>query len=98
MKKAKTVVGICLVIQAAAFFVLFLIYWNKKKSLANAFAAIAAVGGTAGALLLIQAKKEAKQKSDALAEEGEDDNFENSFDEDDIFCDFENSDPVPKAE
>ena len=98
MKKAKIIVGICLVIQAAAFFLLFLIYMNKKRSLANAFAAVAAVGGTAGALLLIQAKKEAKNRGQCLDEEPGEDDFEDTFNEDDIFCDFENANAEPTVE
>ncbi|MDD4124701.1 MAG: hypothetical protein PHW77_03080 [Eubacteriales bacterium] len=98
MKKAKIIVGICLVIQAAAFFLLFLIYMNKKRSLANAFAAVAAIGGTAGTLLLVQAKKEAKSNAQNFDEEAGEDDFDDSFNEDDIFCAFENGEAEPAAE
>ena len=97
-KKTKFIAGICLIIQAVAFFLLFLIYMNKKRSLANAFAAVAAVGGVAGAALLFSAKEEAKKHSEAIEDSPEEDDFEAAFDEDDIFCAFEDGEPQPAAE
>ncbi|MFA6730831.1 MAG: hypothetical protein WCR95_07530 [Eubacteriales bacterium] len=97
MKKTKIVVGICLIVQAIAFLALFLIYWERKRSLAKTFAAFAAVGGGVGAFLIYQAKNKPSLPLGSLFDD-EDDDFEGSFKEDDIFCDFEESEPEIEVE
>lgn len=90
MKKFRPILGISLCVQSLTFFILFLVYLDKKKSLAKAFAAIGAAGGVAGAWLLI---KEAKSRKQVICDDCFDD-FEDDFDdfdvcEDDILCSFE---------
>lgn len=110
MKKSKLILAICLCIHSVSFFVLFLLYWNKKRSLAKAFAAISAAGGLAGAYLLYKDRNNLKADMTELGEElieEEEDFFGSGFDEDEVFCDFEkednedgdeNEDTVPDAE
>ena len=57
-KKAKLPVAITLLVQSFAFLILFIILACKKKSIAGAFLAIAAVEGVAGGALLASMKKE----------------------------------------
>lgn len=95
MKKSKLIIAICLVIHSVSFFILFLLYWNKKRSLAKAFAAISAAGGIAGAYLLYRDRKNLKADMTELGEElaeEEEDFFGNSFDEDEVYCNFEKED------
>ena len=101
MKKSKLILAICLVIHSVSFFVLFLLYWNKKRSLAKTFAAISAAGGLAGAYLLYKDRKNLKADMTELGEElaeEEEDFFENGFDEDEVFCDFEKEDDIEDEE
>lgn len=101
MKKSKLILAICLVIHSVSFFVLFLLYWNKKRSLAKTFAAISAAGGLAGAYLLYKDRKSLKADMTELGEElaeEEEDFFENGFDEDEVFCDFEKEDDIEDEE
>ena len=58
LKKSKLVVAVSLLVQSVTFFALFCILWAKKKSLAGAFLAVAAMGGATGAYLVVQMKKE----------------------------------------
>lgn len=88
MKKAKMIIGITLTVQAIACFILFLIYWGKKKSLAKAFAAFAAVGGVVGAYCLISELK-GKCCADDDEEEIDDDFADLDVCEDDIVCSFD---------
>lgn len=95
IKKSKLILAICLVIHSVSFFVLFLLYWNKKRSLAKTFAAISAAGGIAGALLIYKDRKNLKKEMTELGEElaeEEEDFFGSGFDEDEVFCDFEKED------
>lgn len=62
-KKAKFPVAVTLLVQAFAFTVLFLILACKKKSIAGAFLAVAAMEGAAGTLLLAKMKEEIKGTS-----------------------------------
>ena len=91
-ENVRFISGITLIAQGVAFGVLSLILWGKKRSLAKAFAAVAAVGSISGALLLIFGKKKCccEQPDDKCDEE--DDIFGDSFNEDDVFCNFENDD------
>lgn len=61
-KKYKFTIGITLLVQSVSFIVLFFLLYKKKKSLANTFLALSAVGGIAGAYLVL---KEAKAEVEA---------------------------------
>ncbi len=63
LKKSKLILAISLLAQAFSFFLMFCILWGKKKSLANAFLTVSAMGGATGALLLAKMKKEIKSSS-----------------------------------
>ena len=92
MKKAKMIAGLCLIGQSVLFFVLFLVYWNKSKSLSRTLAVFSAIGGIGGAYLVLSELRN-KRISDMLNEEFEeyDDEFgeelEDLFDGD-IDCAF----------
>ena len=58
LKKTRLYVGIALVVQAFSSLFMFLILCTKKKSVAAAFLAVAAMNGVAGAYLLYQHKTE----------------------------------------
>lgn len=58
IKKTRLYVGIALVVQAFSCLIMFLILCTKKKSIASAFLAVAAMNGAAGAYLLYQHKTE----------------------------------------
>ena len=80
-KKIRLYVGIALVIQAFSFFVMFIILCVKKKSIAAAFLAVAAMEGAVGGYLIYQEKKAKKLSYGGIDDEGLFDN--NSFDFDD---------------
>lgn len=63
LKKSRLVVAVSLLVQSFTFFALFCILWAKKKSLAGAFLAVAAMGGATGAYLIVQMKKEIAETS-----------------------------------
>ena len=52
IKKTKFYVGIALLVQAITFLILFIMVFNKKRSIGGAILAIAAMGGIAGAILV----------------------------------------------
>ena len=58
LRKSRFFVGISLIVQAVTLSVLFLFFMFKKKSLAAALLAIAALEGATGAYLLAQLKEE----------------------------------------
>lgn len=58
MKKTRLYIGITLVVQAFAFAIMFIILCAKKKSIAAAFLAVAAMEGAAGGYLLWQYKQD----------------------------------------
>ena len=58
-KKTKLYVGVSLLVQAVTSLVMFFILLGKKKSIAGAFLALAAVSGAAGGYLIYDCKKEA---------------------------------------
>lgn len=79
-KKVKFTVAVSMLVQAVSFVVVFFILAGKKKSLAKAFLAMAAVGGVAGTGLMISYLKDEKESLEF------DDDF--LFDEwDDCDCD-----------
>lgn len=57
-KKTKLYVGVSLLVQAVTSVVMFFILLGKKKSIAGAFLALAAVSGAAGGYLLYDCKKD----------------------------------------
>ncbi len=57
-KKTKLYVGISLLVQAVCSVVMFFILLGKKKSVAGAFLALAAVSGAAGGYLLYDCKQD----------------------------------------
>lgn len=88
-QKIRFITGITLVTQAIVFAVLCVILWGKKRSLAKVFASVAALGGLSGVLLLMKCKKKPCTDKELTEEE---DVFGDGFDEDDVFCNFENED------
>lgn len=82
IKKTRLYVGISLVVQAFSFLFMFLILCTKKKSIAAAFLAVAAMNGVAGAYLLYQHKSEL---------EAEEENFDPSLYFGDEDFDFDDS-------
>ncbi len=58
LKKSKLILALSLIAQSFSFLLMFFMLWRKKKSLANAFLAVAAMGGATGAVLLAKMKKE----------------------------------------
>lgn len=98
MKKTKLIIGISLAAQSLTFFILFLIYWGKKKSLAKTFAAFAAAGGIVGALCLLSEFKELRQATDFYDDDYDEDFADLDVCEDDIMCSFETDDMEQAAE
>ena len=64
MKKTKLYIAAALLIQAAAFIMLFIILCVKKKSIGEALLAVAFAGGAAGIALILS------DSSDELARRG----------------------------
>lgn len=90
-QKVRFISGITLITQSIVFIVLCIALWGKKRSLAKVFAAAAAVGGVSGAYLLLKGVKKPCCNKEQPAED-EEDLFGDGFDEDDVFCNFENED------
>ena len=92
MKKAKFIAGLFLIGQSILFFILFLVYWNKSKSLSRTLAVFSAVGGVAGAYLVLNELRNQKISRE-MEEDFEDydtdfiDDLEDIFDGD-IDCTF----------
>ncbi|MBQ7172134.1 MAG: hypothetical protein IJR89_07650 [Clostridia bacterium] len=61
MKKTRLYVGIALLVQAFSFVIMFIILAAKKKSLAAAFLAVAAMEGAAGGYLVWQHRQDEKE-------------------------------------
>ncbi len=62
-KKTKLFVGVSLIVQAFSAIVMFFILIGKKKSIAGAFLALAAISGAAGGYLLYDCKQEEDELS-----------------------------------
>ena len=58
LKKLKLPAAVALFVQSVTFFVLFLVLWSKKKSLAGTFLAVSAMGGLACGCLVAEMRKE----------------------------------------
>ena len=69
IKKYRFHIGLTLLVQSASFIILFFMLYKKKKSLANTFLALSAVGGIAGAYLVL---KEAKCEVEACEQAAKD--------------------------
>ena len=69
LKKVKLPAAIALFVQSITFFVLFIVLWSKKKSLAGAFLAVSAMGGVACGCLVYQMRKEIAQTTVEFDEE-----------------------------
>ncbi len=61
LKKSRLFVAIALLVQSFTLFVLFLILFVKKKSIAAAFLGVAAMEGATGAYLFHQVKEELEE-------------------------------------
>jgi len=68
-KKYRFHVGLTLLVQSASFIILFFMLYRKKKSLANTFLALSAIGGITGAYLVL---KEAKREVEACEQAAKD--------------------------
>ncbi len=68
-KKYRFHVGLTLLVQSASFIILFFMLYRKKKSLANTFLALSAIGGITGAYLVL---KEAKSEVEACEQAAKD--------------------------
>ena len=75
LKKTRLYVGISLIVQAFSCLFMFLILCTKKKSIASAFLAVAAMNGVAGAYLLYQHKSEIEDEFDPSRYFDDDDDF-----------------------
>ena len=94
MKKTRLFVGIALIVQAISFVFMFIILCAKKKSIAAAFLAVAAMEGCAGGYLLWQYKQDmAELDSDFGSDFFGDDDFE--FDDDAMTADLFAEDEIP---
>ena len=69
IKKYRFNIGLTLLVQSASFVILFFMLYRKKKSLANTFLALSAIGGIAGAYLVL---KEAKSEVEACEQAAKD--------------------------
>lgn len=58
LKKMKLPAAVALFVQSVTFFVLFLVLWAKKKSLAGTFLAVSAMGGLACGCLVAEMRRE----------------------------------------
>ncbi|MBE6656273.1 MAG: hypothetical protein E7609_05345 [Ruminococcaceae bacterium] len=58
LQKMKLPAAVALFVQSVTFFLLFLVLWAKKKSLASTFLAVSAMGGLACGCLVAEMRKE----------------------------------------
>ena len=68
-KKIKLPAAVALFVQSVTFFILFLVLWAKKKSLASTFLAVSAMGGIACGCLLLEMRKEIAETSVEFADD-----------------------------
>ncbi|MBQ4120758.1 MAG: hypothetical protein IJD35_01950 [Clostridia bacterium] len=64
--KSKFYIGICLLIQCVSFVILFFTQMKKRKGLATAFLAVAAISGVVGVRLVRAGAKEEEEKNEML--------------------------------
>lgn len=98
MKKFRFYAAVTLLVQSISFAIVFIVLYNKKKSLAKTFAALSVVGGIAGAWLLVREIKEKEKRDRMLAmdaccdmsdEDFLDDDTSDDITVDEINCTFE---------
>lgn len=98
IKETRLYVALALLVQSLAFFIMFLILCAKKKSIAAAFLAVSAMGGSAGAYLLYQLKEETCAEMDAAKEaieNGEDVDFDPKKIAADLACGVDDEEDAP---
>ena len=100
LKKSRFFVGIALMVQAVTLTVFFILFMFKKKSIAAALLAVAALEGATGAYLLYQIQEEEEadlfDPADYLYNG---DDFEFDFDDDDVTAELaRDDDDAPMAE
>lgn len=86
LKETRLFIALTLLVQSVSFFIMFIILCAKKKSIAAAFLAVSAMGGSTAGYLLWQLKEETDAEFDAAKEALENDEFLD-FDEDRIAAD-----------
>ena len=84
MKRLKPILGISCLVQSITFFILCLINVEKKKNSAVAYGIFSAIGGIAGAALLISDYKDQKAFDEEFYDDEYYDEFIDEFDEDDL--------------
>ena len=94
MKKTRLYVGITLIVQAISFVFMFILLCAKKKSIAAAFLAVAAMEGCAGGYLLWQYKQDMNELDDGFGSDFFGDE-EFDFDDDDMTADLFGDDDIP---
>ena len=75
LKETRLFVALALVVQSISFFIMFIILCAKKKSIAAAFLAVSAMGGSTAGYLLWQLKAETDAEFDAAKTALENDEF-----------------------
>ena len=97
MKKTRLYVGITLIVQAISFVFMFILLCAKKKSIAAAFLAVAAMEGCAGGYLLWQYKQDLNEIDEGFGTDFFGDE-EFDFDEDDFSADLYGEEEETPAE
>lgn len=82
-KKFRPFIAITLLVQSISMIVLFFMLYNKKRSLANTFLALAAVGGAIGGIMFWQ------EYGEALGLKAAKDDDEDIFNFDDLELDLD---------
>ena len=67
LKETRLYIALALAVQSVSFFIMFIILCAKKKSIAAAFLAVSAMGGSTAGYLLWQLKAENDAEFDAAA-------------------------------
>ena len=62
IEKSKFTIALILLVQSATFLIMAIAQWGKRKSLAGAFLAIAAVSGTVGGVLMAKSADKEKKR------------------------------------
>ena len=62
IEKSKFTIALILLVQAFTFIVMAIAQWGKRKSLAGAFLAIAAICGTVGGVLMAKSAEKEKKR------------------------------------
>ena len=75
LKETRLFVAMALMVQSISFFIMFIILCAKKKSIAAAFLAVSAMGGSTAGYLLWQLKEETDAEFDAAKAALENDEF-----------------------